>query len=217
MKIIVKEWDRSWKLVIKRIFNSRIKWCTLIMLECECDCWKIKNIRKQNFIHWRSKSCWCWIIEAASKRKTHWLSKDRKFIDAFHSAKKRTLKDKNYIKKWITFLLKDMESFKNNMYESYIDHCNKYWKKNTILDRIDNNWNYEYWNIRWATVKIQINNQWRRIDQKKFIINYSWEEYIFYNKSDCARKFSINITTLTDWLNTWYKPRNKNVLFIKYI
>jgi len=110
-----------------------------------------------------------------------------------------------------------MESFKNNMYESYIDHCNKYWKKNTILDRIDNNWNYEYWNIRWATVKIQINNQWRRIDQKKFIINYSWEEYIFYNKSDCARKFSINITTLTDWLNTWYKPRNKNVLFIKYI
>lgn len=55
---------------------------------------------------------------------------------------------------WLEFLV-----FKDDMYESYLKHCNKFGEKNTTIDRIDVNRNYCKDNCRWATMKEQAKNK----------------------------------------------------------
>lgn len=53
----------------------------------------------------------------------------------------------------------DFIDFKNDMYETYINHSSIYGEDNTTLDRIDFNKDYNKENCRWTTKKIQANNK----------------------------------------------------------
>lgn len=80
-------------------------------------------------------------------------------------------KDNNYQKywaRWIKCKWKSFIKFKKDMFESYEDHCWKYWEKDTTIDRIDNNWDYCKDNCKWSTLIEQANN-------KRNIKKYEWK------------------------------------------
>lgn len=77
-------------------------------------------------------------------------------------------KNKFYYKKGIRNRWGDFLSFKNDMYSSYLEHVNKYGKKQTTLDRVESTKDYYKENCRWATYLEQGNN---RNDNVRYKLN----------------------------------------------
>jgi hypothetical protein len=73
------------------------------------------------------------------------------------------------------------------MYESYIEHCNKYWEKDTTIDRIDVNGNYSKENCKRSTMKEQQNNRTNTM--------YVVIDWIRYNGNEYAEKYKIKLKT----------------------
>lgn len=72
--------------------------------------------------------------------------------------------------------------FKEDMYDKYIEHVEKYGEDNTTLDRINVDGDYEPNNCRWATWQIQQNN---RTSNRN--ISYNGETL---SLSDCVAKYA---------------------------
>lgn len=70
----------------------------------------------------------------------------------------------------------DFINFKEDMYESYLEHLKKYGKENTTLDRIDVNKGYCKENCKWAT--------WREQNGNK-------QDTIYY-KGQCLRQYCVD-------------------------
>jgi len=136
--------------------------------KCICDCGTEKNVLLNSLKYNKSKSCGCYNKETMSKTMTtHGMRKTR-FYNIWNHMKHRcynkNVKDYKYYGergiKVCAHWLESFENFRDDMYESYLEHVKQFGEKNTTIDRFpDQNGNYELTNVRWATYKEQSNNQ----------------------------------------------------------
>lgn len=140
--------------------KKRITW------DCICDCGTIHNVIGTDLNTGNIRSCGCLQKKMASiKNKTHGLSNTR-FYDIWNQMIQRCNNKKskgyynygargiNVCKKWYIF-----ENFRDDMYKDYLEHVKKFNRKNTTLDRINNDREYSFENCEWTTRKKQNRNK----------------------------------------------------------
>ena len=83
---------------------------------------------------------------------------------------------------------KKFENFIKDMHDSYKEHCDIYGERETTIDRIDYNGNYELCNCKWSTYKEQANN--KSSNCTIFI------DDILYTATECSEKYNIPYETM---------------------
>lgn len=200
-----KRFDKISVLSLNGVKNTKHYW------NCICDCGK-EFVREGGSIKTKStvnKSCGCYSKNRLSQmRKKHMMSETR-FYNIYCKMKARTTNqnDNKYelyggrgIKTSESWL-NDFMEFKNDMYESYLNHAAIHGEKNTTLERIDVNGNYDKTNCKWATIQEQENNKQIHVRKFKGINIATGEEIIGNNKSKTADKLGIDSKHISSVLN----------------
>lgn len=141
--------------------------------KCQCECGN-EVIRRADSLK-ETSSCGCLQKEITiknftenrekrSKNKAVTMESRTRFYRIFDNMKSRCNNPnnshyKNYGGRGISVEWNSYQEFKNDMYSSYLEHCELYGESNTSIDRIDNSSNYNKNNCRWTTRKVQDNNK----------------------------------------------------------
>lgn len=134
------------------------------MWRCQCKCGNIKYLQGQVLRYKQSKSCGCYFSEKLIERNTtHNLSRTN-FYNIFRGLKNRcenpnVEKFPLYGARGIKCFWKSFEEFRDDMYEPYLEHIRKHGRRNTTIDRIDNDGHYCKENCRWTTHVLQQRNR----------------------------------------------------------
>lgn len=201
-----KDWERvKWKTFwyLTVIDDSPItNWKQAVLVRCKCG--KEKYVSLSNLLSTKSNrtvSCWCMKWQLISEHRTvHWMRWTSWMYSTFRCIKSRCGRKNNkdyerYWWRWIKVLRKDFVEFYNDMYESYQEHVEKYWKDNTTIDRIDVNGDYCKENCRRATKKEQCNNR-----RNNLIIEYKWNKYTLQQLSELTW---VNRSTISKHYKKW--------------
>jgi hypothetical protein len=167
---------------------------------CRCDCWNSKEALLIHLRSWKIQSCRCLQKEEMSIRFTkHWLSHtrcERIYRDLVRRCtKERCMWYRHYWWRGIIVEWHSTTEFINDMYKSYVEHCEIYWEKNTTIDRIDVDWNYSKYNCKWSTRVEQAQNT-----RRNRVFNFQWKRMCL---SAIAREINISPDKLRYMLNKW--------------
>ena len=200
-------WARFWRLVVTWFWKDNHNLTTVI---CKCDCWKDVITRRYSLTHWQ-ESCSCKQYEdnkiRAYKHGMWWTWKwwrNNRFYNIYSNIRSRTswrpLRERDKCYEWVKCLWNSFEDFKNDMYESYVNHVNEFWEKNTTIDRIDPDKDYCKENCRWATIKEQANNK-----KIKFSINVDWK---IFTSTDIMKKYWVSRHTALKRMRKYLENTN---------
>lgn len=212
-------WKIFWKLkVIKKIWMSN-KW-DWVHRKCRCECGKIVERPTSNLTSWKNQSCGC------GRRINNWLTWT-KFYHKYSSMRVRCENKSSdnyslYWWRWIKCEWRTFQDFCNDMYESYIKHCNEFWEWDTTIERINPNWNYCKENCTWATCKEQSNNTRRNRFIEYWWVTLTatqWAERIWITPSALNGKLKrwVPMERIVKHKNKrWYKHYNLEIELAKY-
>lgn len=192
-RLNLKKWEKFWRLTL--LWESISNKHNNVVEKCICECGKEKWVTHHELVKWIVRSCWCLLSDTAREKQKkmcikHWLWTWKNRFSRIYQWIRRRCKNKNdraypnYWGRWIQIKWNSILEFYNDMYESYINHCNEFWEKNTTIDRIDVNWDYCKENCKRSTYKEQQNNRTNNSH-----IEIDW---IIYSPTTFAEKFKIN-------------------------
>ncbi len=156
-------WKKFNNLTILGDFDTVKVWgVTKTYCSCKCNCGNTKRLLLWNVKSGNSKNCWCSRIWKLNWNYRHWFCVDKKdrFYQTYYDILVRCLNKENksykdYGGRWIKCEWENFSEFHRDMYKSYTAHLKKYWKENTTIERINNDWNYCRNNCWRATHKEQ--------------------------------------------------------------
>lgn len=169
--------------------NGRTMW------ECKCDCGNTAITSSNLLRRGHTRSCRCLYKGTRGLNKTHNLSKSRfyniwcKMKSKCINKNKESWSHKHYASKGVIVCdrWQNFDNFKEDMYEKYVSHVDEFGEKNTTIDRIDVNGNYELSNCRWATWSEQATNKRDTIYFK--FINEDTDEIYYGNNFTIFSKY----------------------------
>ena len=176
--------------------------------KCKCGyCNRIFIMKRNDLIRCNQKSCGCMFKKFISQANgTHHMTNSR-FYKIYTNMKTRCYNPKcisypNYGGRGIRICdrwLESFENFRDDMYDSYLEHAAIYGEKNTTIDRINSNENYCPENCRWATYKFQGNNM-----RRNHIMEYNGEKLTLSQLVDKYADPKVSYANVIDRLsNNW--------------
>ena len=177
--------------------------------KCKCDCDNICIAEKRMLVGGGKRSCGCLHDESASiVNTTHGFTKTR-FYRIWADMVNRCTNPNN--KRYYQYGGRSIsvcdrwrysfENFKEDMYESYLEHAEEYGESDTTIERIDVNGNYELSNCTWKTKAEQNRNM-----TNSYKLIYHGQEYIALDLQRMFFPYSNNNNILYSRLhNEGYK------------
>lgn len=157
---------------------------------CKCDCGNVKEIRQEQLIKGKSKSCGCYRKDCAKKPDPNAITRKYKRIyKIWRGIKERcTYPNGQHHKNYYDNGVKMCDEWFNSSI-SFIEWALKNgYKDDLTIDRIDPFGNYEPSNCRWATRKEQARN---KRNTKRYSVNGE-----MLTLSEISEKYTIKLETL---------------------